>query len=195
MIEAALLYGMNSNTSTAELKDKIMLSSDRLSSLTGKVGMSAKINYKNAVYNSVYGEIIDVPDTDMVYSGIPEIGGVNEFNLLSEPAVEGQFITIAGGSYHCLALREDGTVWAWGDNEYGQLGDGTTTQSSTPVQVSGLSEIIAVSCGAHHSLALKSDGTVWAWGCNSYGQLGDGTTIHRTTPVQVSGLNGIITVA
>src|SRR5437868_3500024 len=73
-------------------------------------------------------------------------------------------------------LTPNGTVYAWGHNGYGQLGDGDMeTQTSTPVPVA-LSGVVAVAGGNLHSLALKNDGTVWAWGWNSYGQLGDGTT-------------------
>ena len=86
-------------------------------------------------------------------------------------------------------------MWAWGDNLYRQLGDGTTTDRTTPVQVSGLSSVKNVSSGAYHSLALKEDGTVWAWGSNGAGTLGDGTNIHRATPVKVSGLSGVKDVA
>lgn len=88
---------------------------------------------------------------------------------------------IAAGGYHSVALRSDGTVWAWGDNYYGQVGDGSTYNRPTPTQVSGLSGVIAVAAGSYYTLAVKSDGTVWAWGQNSDGQLGDGTTTHRTT--------------
>jgi len=94
-------------------------------------------------------------------------------------------VAIAVGQHHSLALRSDGTVWAWGCNKYGQLGDGTTKDRHTPVQVIGLNDVIAIAAGYYHSLALKSDGTVWAWGCNRYGQLGDGTTRERHKPVQV----------
>lgn len=104
----------------------------------------------------------------------------------------------AGGSYSgfSLALKEDGTLWAWGDNDVGQLGDGTTTDRNTPVQVLGpngggfLTDIIAVSAGDHHVLALKNDGTVWAWGKNINYALGDGTHTDRYTPVQVLGPSG-----
>nr|WP_269456777.1 Ig-like domain-containing protein [Thermanaeromonas toyohensis] len=102
---------------------------------------------------------------------------------------------ISAGTYHSLALKSDGTVWAWGQNSYGQLGDGTTTNRYTPVQVQGLSDVVAVAAGGGHSLALKSDGTVWAWGANNYGQLGDGTTANRYTPVQVQGLSGVVAIA
>lgn len=90
-----------------------------------------------------------------------------------------------------LALKKDGTVWAWGNNDKGQLCDGTTTARSTPVQIPGLTGVTQVSGGPGSDFgfgsgyALKSDGTVWAWGENNRGQLGDGTTVDRNTPVQV----------
>ncbi len=104
-------------------------------------------------------------------------------------------IDIAAGGYHSLALLEDGTVWAWGANGNGQLGDGTTTASSLPVQVLGITNAIDIAAGEYHSLALLDDGTVWAWGANAYGQLGDGTTTSSSVPVQVQGLEGIGLVA
>ena len=92
-------------------------------------------------------------------------------------------------------MNADGTVWAWGANSVGALGDGTTSPHLTPVQVSGLTGAVAVAAGFSHSLAVKSDGTVWSWGDNIYGELGDGTTSYRLTPVQVSGLSGVVAVA
>jgi hypothetical protein len=100
-------------------------------------------------------------------------------------------IAIAAGSNHSLFLKSDGTVWACGDNTYGQLGVVTANISNpTPIQVTSLSGITAVAagCNSNHSLFLKNDGTVWACGDNTYGQLGDGTTVSKTTPVQVIGL-------
>ncbi|MGZ4033504.1 MAG: RCC1 domain-containing protein, partial [Bacteroidia bacterium] len=105
-------------------------------------------------------------------------------------------IAIAGGWEHSLALKNDGTVWAWGDNTYGQLGNGTYTNSNVPVQVVGLTGVIAIAGGSPWNyLALKNDGTVWGWGYNSYGQLGDGTNINRNIPVQVSSVSSIIAIA
>ncbi|MCD4822962.1 MAG: hypothetical protein K8R11_13150, partial [Methanococcoides sp.] len=74
--------------------------------------------------------------------------------------------TIAGGGYHTIALKTDGTVWAWGHNRFGQIGDGTTTYRSSPVQVAGLADVAAIAGGLLHTIALKTDGTVWAWGDN-----------------------------
>jgi alpha-tubulin suppressor-like RCC1 family protein len=97
---------------------------------------------------------------------------------------------------HTLYRKSDGTVWAWGLNNKSQLGDGTTTNRPTPVQVSGLTGVTAVAAGNEHSLALKSDGTVWGWGSNSNGQLGNGVTAgSQTTPVQVSGLTNVTAIA
>ncbi|HPC03911.1 MAG TPA: hypothetical protein PKY58_07515 [Syntrophales bacterium] len=106
-------------------------------------------------------------------------------------------IAIAAGNYHTVALKEDRTVWAWGNNDCGQLGDSTTTDRWTPVQVRGpggvgfLDDVMAVAAGHAHTVALKDDGTVWAWGHNNDGQLGDDTATDRWTPVQVKGPGGI----
>jgi alpha-tubulin suppressor-like RCC1 family protein len=99
-------------------------------------------------------------------------------------------VSLAAGSYHTVTLNSNGTVWAWGWNGLGQIGDGTTTPRTTPVQVS-LTGITAVAGGGSNTVALKSDGTLWTWGNNTSGQIGDGTTTNRTTPVQVAGLTGV----
>ena len=104
-------------------------------------------------------------------------------------------IAISSGLQHCLALKSDGTVWAWGNNEWGQLGDGTITDRYIPTQVKSLAGVIAISAGHYHSLALKSDGTVWAWGDNESGELGNGTTSNSYLPVQVKGLTKIAAIA
>ena len=103
---------------------------------------------------------------------------------------------IAAGANHSLGLKNDGTVWAWGYNSNGQLGDNTVTQRNIPVQVKDaagtgfLSGITAIAAGNNYSLALKADGTVWAWGYNGYGQLGDNTVTQRNIPVQVKDAAG-----
>ena len=98
---------------------------------------------------------------------------------------------IAAGWQHTVALTSDGEVFAWGDNTFGQLGDGTTHYRTTPVAVNmsgALSgkTVIAIATGGVNTVALTADGRLFAWGSNVYGQLGDGTTIHhRATPVAV----------
>ncbi len=114
---------------------------------------------------------------------------------LSGNGITGKFTKICAGVYHTVALKDDGTVWTWGHNGFGQLGDGATENRNAPVQVQGLSGVTTIAAGQYHTLAIKNDGTVWTWGCNNYGQLGDGTTTNRSIPVQVQGLNGIISIA
>src|SRR5690606_25568531 len=89
-----------------------------------------------------------------------------------------------------------GSIFTWGNNEYGQLGDGTTTDRSSPVAVSmsGVlngKNITQVSAGGEHTIALSIDGSIFAWGNNEYGQLGDETTTLRLLPVAVS-MSGVL---
>ena len=104
-------------------------------------------------------------------------------------------LKVAAGNSHTIALKSNGTVWAWGWNFCGQLGNGTTKDKLVPIQVNGLNGVVSVSAGYVHSIALKSDGTVWSWGYNYYGQLGNGTTTEKLTPTQVSGLSGVVAVS
>ncbi len=96
--------------------------------------------------------------------------------------------TISGGMYHTCVADTDGTVECWGRNNDGQLGDGSTTQRTSPVAVSGIATATGVSAGMYHTCARLANGTAGCWGFNGEGQLGDGTLTLRTAPVQVSGL-------
>jgi alpha-tubulin suppressor-like RCC1 family protein len=100
-------------------------------------------------------------------------------------------VAISSGGEHTCAVLDDGTVSCWGDNWYGGLGDGTTTDRNTPTQTSSLGggrTAVAISSGGRHSCALLDDGTVSCWGSNGYGRLGDGTTTQRIIPTQTSSL-------
>lgn len=106
-------------------------------------------------------------------------------------------VAVAGGLQgHSLALTSDGTVWAWGENMSGQLGDGTTTARSTPAKVANLTGVTAIAAGAYHVLALRNDGTVWAWGSNGYGQVGNGAAgADVPVPTQVAGIGDVVAIA
>jgi alpha-tubulin suppressor-like RCC1 family protein len=109
-------------------------------------------------------------------------------------------VSVAAGSYHGLAVTADRRVWAWGRNDAGQAGDGTTqTPRMTAVQVltaSGpLTDVVAVAAGELHSLALKADGSIWAWGAGSSGQLGDGSTTGRSLAAPVPSLASVLAIA
>jgi hypothetical protein len=105
-------------------------------------------------------------------------------------------VAISAGELHSLALRSDGTVWAWGDNWHRQLGNGTAhSQSFSPVRVPGLSDVKHIDAGRDFNMVLRADGSVWAWGDNWSGQLGDGTMTGRSTPIQVPGLPEVAAVA
>ena len=97
-------------------------------------------------------------------------------------------IGIDGGDQHSLAVKSDGSSWAWGLNRAGEIGDGTLTNRSVPTQTTDPGGMIAISAGYLHSIGLKYDFTLRGWGNNQSGQLGDNTLINRANPVTVSGL-------
>lgn len=96
---------------------------------------------------------------------------------------------VSAGDQHTCAVKSGGATWCWGINTYGQVGDGTTTNRSTPTALTALaSGVSGVAAGSNHTCAVKTDGTAWCWGQNNAGQLGDGTTTNRLTPTAVTGL-------
>ena len=102
---------------------------------------------------------------------------------------------LAGGREARYALRADGTVWAWGDNFFGELGNGWRGgRSAVPMRVTGLSGVTAIATGWDSAFALRADGTVWAWGANLLGELGNGTYVPSVVPVRVPGLTGVTAI-
>jgi alpha-tubulin suppressor-like RCC1 family protein len=97
--------------------------------------------------------------------------------------------SINGGYGHSVGIRTDGTLWAWGDNSSGQLGDGTFFNKDIPTQIGISSNWQVTALGKDHSLAIKTDGTLWSWGNNSSGQLGDGTNFYKYSPTQIGSAN------
>jgi alpha-tubulin suppressor-like RCC1 family protein len=102
---------------------------------------------------------------------------------------------IASGQYHTLAIAYNGTLWAWGANNYGQLGDGTTIFRDHPVQIGTDANWGIIEAGYNHSLAIKTDGTLYTWGRNSTGQLGIGNTNLQTQPYQNYNISQVMAVA
>lgn len=104
---------------------------------------------------------------------------------LTLPASAQCWVKISAGYGHTAGIKTDGTLWVWGNNGDGQLGDGTTVKKNTPKQVGNASNWLEVTAGYNQTFAIKSDGTLWAWGENEYWQLGDGTTTNRLVPTQI----------
>jgi alpha-tubulin suppressor-like RCC1 family protein len=183
--------------------------------------------------NSAAGYVL-LQDGTVWSMGYNDYGQLGDGNLSHQPEPHGRYyqdysetfvqvsgltdiISITAGYRSAYALRRDGTVWAWGSNRLGQLGDGSTSRqtdrygydfSPTPVQVSGLTNVTSIVTDAIYDsstvYALRNDGSVWAWGSNRFGQLGDGSTSHQTdrngydfspTPVPVSGLTNVASLA
>lgn len=101
--------------------------------------------------------------------------------------------SIAAGDSSVCAVLSSGAVWCWGNNSYGQLGNGTTSNASEAVDT-GITNAVSVEVGYHQACAVLSDATVTCWGQNDYGQLGDGTTTNRSRPTAVTGLSGALQV-
>jgi len=123
-----------------------------------------------------------------------DVSGVTaDFTLYAKWKANGQAPTnddavkvkISGGNGHSLQIDSDGNLWAWGLNDGGQLGDGTTTDKTSPVQVKAGTKFSAIAA-AYHSLAIDSSGNLWVWGWNDYGQIGDGTTNNKNSPIQIN---------
>ncbi len=118
--------------------------------------------------------------------GINEEGVPPTFKLSPQRVgSDSDWLIIAAGGFHTAALKSDGTLWTWGANNAGQLGDGSTLQKNSPSQIGAANDWVMISAGHSHTVALKTDGTLWAWGANWNGQLGDGSTVDKYSPVQI----------
>ena len=154
-----------------------------------------------------FGQIGDGTVTTHVWDEIFSGWTMGDDNNKSRPVnIMDHVVTVAAGYGHSLAIKKDGSLWAWGWNRSGQIGDGTTIDKITPVKI--MDNVISVAAGESHSLALKADGSLWAWGDNLYGQLGDGTVTidswtdgerkltednNKSTPIEI--MNSVSSIA
>ena len=124
-------------------------------------------------------------------NGNGRLGDNTAVNNSSPVLVAGGFTDwcqASAGQAHSLGVRTNGTLWAWGNNSYGRLGDNTTVDKSSPVSVvGGFTDWCQVSIIGNHSLGVRCNGTAWAWGLNNFGQLGDNTIVSKSSPVSVVG--------
>jgi alpha-tubulin suppressor-like RCC1 family protein len=107
------------------------------------------------------------------------------YHVPTQVGTDTNWQSISSSDDYCLAIKTDGTLWSWGRNNFGQLGDNTTVNKNIPTQIGTDTNWQSVSAGHSYGLAIKSNGTLWAWGNNGNGRLGDGTTTNRTVPTQI----------
>ncbi len=112
-------------------------------------------------------------------------GGANETSLVQENTLSTDWVDVVCGGYHIIGIKNDGTIYAWGYNNFGQIGDATNTRKDTPIQI-GTSSWTKITAGIHYTLGIKDDNTLYAWGHNNTGQLGNGNNTDQWSPLLIS---------
>lgn len=121
-----------------------------------------------------------ITDTAILYEDVAKTAGITTTPV----KVMDDVAAVSDGTVHTLAIKTDGSLWAWGSNAiYGALGDGTAENRTEPIKV--MDNVISASVGDGHSLAVQADGSLWAWGRNDYGQLGNDSTESSFSPVKI----------
>jgi alpha-tubulin suppressor-like RCC1 family protein/subtilisin family serine protease len=210
----ALLFQANATLTTVQLKDALIGSNtsprtvtdaftevttgaaniiDVPSSNDARVGANAPSNSGRPAWNNRwgYGKANAMRALQAVASVAPTVTPTLRPTFTPTPSGVFAFKTglgaIAVGDAHACVVRGDGTVACWGSNADGQVGDGTTTNRTSPVTISGAARFARVYTGGSHTCAIDADGAAWCWGKNNSGQLGDGTSTNRPSPVKVNG--------
>jgi len=130
------------------------------------------------------GKTIEKRNNDKYFRFLLVFGTAIFLGLASQGCKSDSERKIELGAFHTCAIKQDGSLWCWGNNEFGQLGVGILSDELTPVRIIP-SGIAAVSLGSAHTCAVGQDGSLWCWGNNEFGQLGDGTNSNRKIPVKI----------
>jgi len=185
-------HNKSGGTGPCQLADSTIANSPTFITVTSPA-VSMAAGYEFGLTLRTDGKVYAWGDNGDAQLGVSHDGGGVDYRYTVEViAGVSNVSAIAAGRGHSLALRANGTVWAWGRGEEGQLGDGSTSERVSPVQATatGFSNAIAIAAGYYHSLAITADGSVWTWGKNSSGQLGLGTNDQRRTrPTRIPGFN------
>ena len=144
------------------------------------------------------GDIVNLPlgDTEIKVVCEDVAGNVTEkVEIINLPL---NLVKVSGGETHSAAINIDGSLWTWGNNDRGQLGDGSKDNKYKPIVIKGLPKVTKVSAGGSHTLALDKEGNIWAWGNNEFGQLGvgdGGSTKYRTYPIKISSIDNVVDIS
>ena len=162
----------------------------RLQQYTNPNGIAAA-GYSHAILND-QGQVFTVGDANLYKLGVADTTDRDDWTPVAGEVVGKKIVSIKGGYEHYLALAEDGRIYGWGNNGYGQMGNGNTTQPTESISVAATRfnesyKAIAIGCCGYDSYAIAEDGTLWSWGRNNKGQLGLNDLTQREAPVQVTG--------
>lgn len=172
----------------------------KVSGLVGAKGVAIGADHSLAFFNNStvrawgYNGFGQLGNGSTTFSNVPVPVKI-QIDSASSSSINLTGVTaVAAGGFHSLALKNDGTVWSWGENTNGQLGNGANANATIAQPVStgqtGVASINRIAAGGSHSLALDVNGHVWAWGYNGYGQLGNNSTTDSNLPVQVLSQDG-----
>ncbi len=154
-------------------------------------------NYQRMTSSCNSNSSFEIRNGELWTWGVIDIGQLRGVQLTPfKIGTSNNWVSVACGYSHNLALKSDGTLWGWGINNDGEIGDGTTSYRISPIQIDSSTNWISASCGTDHSVGLKSDGTLWTWGKNALSQLGDGTNnARRLYPLQIGTSTNWVSIA
>lgn len=175
--------GSNATTSRSSPNSTILGGADWLEVTVGNGGFMAAVKTDGNLYTWGRNDVGQLGTATTTNRSSPAV-----LTGAAAPTVLGAWLHVAAGGDHCLATKTDGTLWTWGGNTSGELGDGTTTNRSSPqTTILGGNDWLKVSSGSSHNAAIKNDGRLYVWGSNNKGQIGDASSIAKSSPATVAG--------